>query len=170
MNKTEAVSKILAIMDAEKVSVAEISAAMRARLYPKPDETYDLLVEVFGEKKRVAFESGKNMSPIAIFPRKDLKFYIELDETPMTEFPSEEEKSNFMDEEMATLVQGVRDGLNDKLRELGKPILSGDYWLNGHELPGHIGYHIARFRDGRLEADYYDAYHRAKVRRFGRLA
>ena len=170
MKKEEALSKILAIMDEQcELSVADISAALRARQHPKPEESFDLLVEVFGEKKRVPFESGKGMSPIGIFPRNGLKFYIDLDETAMVEFPNEEAKAEFPDEEMCTLMQDVRNELNDKLRELGKPILSGDYWLNGHELSGHIGYHMAKFRDGKLKVDYYDSSRRAKIRKFGRF-
>ena len=169
-SKKEALSKILAIMDEHgDLSVADISAALRARQYPKPEENFDLLIEVAGKKKRVPFEEGKSKNPIGIFPRNGLKFYIELDETGMAEFPNEEAKAAFPDEEMCTLMQDVRNELNEKLRELGKPILSGDYWLNGHELSGHIGYHMARFRDGKLKVDYYDASRRAKIRRFGRF-
>ncbi len=168
--KEEALRQILGIMDEQgELSVADIAAALRARQYPKVEETFDLLVEVFGERKRVPFESGKDMSPLAIFPRKNLKFYIELDESGMVPFPDEKAKAEFPDEEIAVLIQEVRDELNEKLRELGKPILSGDYWMNGHELSGHIGYWMARFRDGKLKVDYYDATRKAKIRRFGRF-
>lgn len=168
--KEDALKVILGAMDESEVSVADISAALRARQHPKPEENFDLLIESFGELKRVPFETGKNMAPLGIFPRNGLKFYLELDETGMVPFPDEKAKAEFPDEEMCTLMQDVRNELNEKLRELGKPILSGDYWLNGHELPGHIGYHMARFRDGKLKVDYYDASRKAKVRKFGRLS
>ena len=132
--KEDALKVILGAMDESEVSVADISAALRARQHPKPEENFDLLIESFGELKRVPFETGKNMAPLGIFPRNGLKFYIELDETGMVPFPELETKSTLIDEEMATLIMEVRNELNDKLRELGKPILSGDYWTNGHEL------------------------------------
>ena len=167
--KEDALKVILGAMDESEVSVADISAALRARQHPKPEENFDLLIESFGELKRVPFETGKNMAPLGIFPRNGLKFYIELDETGMVPFPELETKSTLIDEEMATLIMEVRNELNDKLRELGKPILSGDYWMNGHELSG-IGYWMAKYRDGKLKVDYYDASRKAKIRKFGRLS
>ena len=167
--KEDALKVILGAMDESEVSVADISAALRARQHPKPEENFDLLIESFGELKRVPFETGKNMAPLGIFPRNGLKFYIELDETGMVPFPELETKSTLIDEEMATLIMEVRNELNDKLRELGKPILSGDYWMNGHELSG-IGYWMAKYRDGKLKVDYYDASRKAKIRKFGRIS
>lgn len=167
--KEEALKIILGAMDECEVSVADISAALRARQHPKPEENFDLLIESFGELKRVPFETGKNMAPLGIFPRNSLKFYIKLEETGMVPFPELETKDSLIDEEMATLISEVRNELNEKLRELGKPILSGDYWMNGHELSG-IGYWIAKFRDGKLRVDYYDASRKAKIRKFGRLS
>lgn len=168
--KEEALRQILAILDEQgELSVSDISAALRARQHPKPEENFDLLIESFGELKRVPFETGKNMAPLGIFPRNGLKFYIELDETGMVSFPELETKSTLIDEEMATLIMEVRNELNDKLRELGKPILSGDYWMNGHELSG-IGYWMAKYRDGKLKVDYYDASRKAKIRKFGRFS
>jgi hypothetical protein len=169
ITKDEALRKILGIMDEQgEISVSDISSALRARQHPKPEENFDLLIESFGKLKRVPFETGKNMAPLGIFPRNGLKFYIELDETPMVPFPELKTKSELIDEEMATLIMEVRNELNDKLRELGKPILSGDYWMDGHELSG-IGYWMAKYRDGKLKVDYYDASRRAKIRKFGRL-
>lgn len=168
--KEEALRQILAILDEQgELSVSDISAALRARQHPQPTESFDLLIESFGELKRVPFETGKNMAPLGIFPRNGLKFFIELDETGMVPFPELETKSTLIDEEMATLIMEVRNELNDKLRELGKPILSGDYWMNGHELSG-IGYWMAKYRDGKLKVDYYDASRKAKIRKFGRLS
>lgn len=166
--KEEALRVILGAMDESEVSIAEISAALRARQHPKPEENFDLLVESFGELKRVPFDTGKNLAPLGIFPRNGLKFYIELDETPTVPFPDLAVKAELPDEEMAVLMAEVRNELNEKLRELGKPLLSGDYWLNGHELSG-TGYWMAKFRDGKLRVDYYDASRRAKIRKFGRL-
>lgn len=169
MTKEEALRKILGIMDEQgELSVADISVALRARQHPKPEEKFDLLIESFGELKRVPFDTGKNMAPLGIFPRNGLKFYIELDETGMVPFPELATKDKLPDEEMATLMSEVRNELNEKLRELGKPLLSGDYWMNGHELSG-IGYWMAKYRDGKLRVDYYDASRRAKIRKFGRL-
>lgn len=170
MTKDEALQMILGAMDESEVSVAEISAALRARQHPKVDETFDLLIVENGGYKRVAFDAGKDASPVAIFPRKNLKFFLELDETGMVLFPDAKAKEDFPDEEIATLIMDVRDQLNEKLRELGKPILSGDYWLNGHELNGHIGYWMARFRDGRLIVDFFNASRKAKIRKIGRLS
>ena len=167
--KEEALKIILGAMDECEISVADISAALRARQHPKPEEKFDLLIESFGELKRVPFETGKNMDPLGIFPRNGLKFYIELDETGMVAFPDLAVKTELPDEEMAVLMSEVRNELNEKLRELGKPLLSGDYWLNGHELSG-TGYWMAKFRDGKLRVDYYDSSRKAKIRKFGRFS
>lgn len=166
--KNEAIQQILEIMEQNDVSIANIQQAQRAKNQPKIDETFDLLCEINGVLKRVPYETGKDLDPKAIFPRKNLKFYLSFEETGMVPYPPLSEKDKLADEDLCTLLMEVRPELNERLRELGKPILSGDYWLNGHELSG-TGYWMARIREDQLKVDYYDAKHKAKIRIIGHL-
>ena len=168
MDKKEAIQQILGIMQENELTVSEILAAQKAKNNPKVEETFDLLCEINGEMKRVPFETGRDLNPKAIFPRKNLKFWLELDETGMIQFPAEKEKDRLLDEDLCTLVLEVRTELNEKLRELGKPLFSGEYWMNGHELSG-IGYWMAIIREDRMRIDYYDSTRKAKVRYIGHL-
>ena len=168
MSKKEVIEKILHLMDESGVSVAEISTALKARVMPKEEERFDLLCKVGDELKRVSYEEGRDMNPIAIFPRNKFKFYLFLEETGMVPFPPIEEKDKLPDDDLSTLIQEVRSELNEKLMELGKAPVRGDYWLNGHELSG-IGYWMARFHDDRFNSGYYDSKRKAKVRYIGRL-
>lgn len=159
----ESVHHILAIMLDNNISVDDLTQALR----PK-NETFDLVCEIDGKLTRVSFEDGKDKNPIGICPKKKHNFFLFLDETGMVEFPDINEKSNLADEVLCRLMMEVRPELNEKLRELGKPILSGDYWINGHEHSG-IGYWMARIRQDKLIVDYFDARHTAKVRKIGYL-
>ena len=167
-NKKEALQEILKLMETSGVTTAEITAALKAKSMPKIEETFDLLCEVNGELKRLPFETGRDLDPKAIFPRKNLKFYLSLEETGMIPFPDEKEKDRLPDEDLCTLILEVRPELNEKLRELGKPLVSGEYWLNGHELSG-IGYWMGIIREDRIRIDYYDSSRKAKVRYIGHL-
>jgi len=168
MDKKEVLQQILAMMEQSGVTTADITAAIKAKSQPKIEETFDLLCEVNNELKRLPFETGRDLNPKAIFPRKNLKFYLSLEETGMIPFPELKDKERLLDEDLCTLVLEVRSELNEKLRELGKPLLSGEYWLNGHELSG-IGYWMAIIREDRMRIDYYDASRKAKVRYIGHL-
>lgn len=168
MNKQRALLQILGIMQESDLTVTDIENAQKAQNQPKAEETFDLLCEINGSLKRVPYETGKELAPKAIFPRKNLKFYLSLEETGMVPYPKEDEKDKLADEDLCTLLMEIRPELNEKLRELGKPLLSGDYWLNGHELSG-IGYWMARIREDQLKVDYYDSLHRAKIRHIGHI-
>jgi len=161
----EAVHQILKVMKENELSVDDINQALRAH---KNAETFDLVCDVNGKLTRVPYEEGKNQNPIGIIPRKKYNFFLYLNETGMSAFPPIEEKDQLPDEILCDLMMTVRPELNEKLRELGKPILSGDYWLNGHELSG-IGYWMAHIREDQLKVDYYNIKHTAKVRKIGRL-
>lgn len=168
ITKQEAVQQILGIMQDNNITVADINAMIKAQSRPQINESFDLLCEVNGTRKRLPFDTGKDLNPIAIFPRQNLKFFLSLEETGMIPFPPVKDKDQLLDEDLCTLLMDVRPELNEKLRELGKPILSGDYWLNGHEFSG-VGYWIANIREDRLRVDYYDARSVAKVRHIGHL-
>jgi len=170
ITKDEAVKQILGIMAANGVTVLDIENAVKAQQCPKEEENFDLLCNINGKLTRVSFEQGKDMAPIAIFPFNKSNFYLMLDETGMVTFPPVEEKKDLMDDTQCTLVTTNRTELNEKLRELGKPILSGAYWLNGHEHGDHIGYWKAVIRGSNIPDigyDYKDD--QAKVRKCGRL-
>lgn len=158
-------TKVVAEMNKTGVTPAEVMENIQK---PQTEETFDLLCEVNGELKRLPFETGRDLNPKGIFPRKNLKFWLSLDETGMLPFPDPKDKDKLPDEDISILLQEVRHELNDKLSELGKAPLRGDYWLNGHELSG-IGFWMARFYEGVLKVDYYDSSHKAKVRYIGHL-
>ena len=160
----EEVHQIMSIMQENEISVDDITRALR----PGTSETFDLVCLVDGKPTRVPFEEGKDKNPIGICPKKKLKSYLSLEETGMVSYPDLSEKDKLADEDLCILFMEVRPELNERLRELGKPILSGDYWINGHELSG-IGYWMARIREDKLKVDYYDAQHKAKVRKIGHL-
>ena len=164
-NLPEAIPQILKIMNENELTVDDISQALRAQ---KNAETFDLVYEADGKFIRVPYEEGKDKNPIGIIPRKKYNFFLYLDETGMSPFPPIEEKDQLPDEVLCNLLMDVRPELNEKLRELGKPILSGNYWLNGHEFSG-IGYWMAHIREDVLKVDYYNIKHTAKVRKIGRL-
>ena len=164
--KSEAL-QILEMMQAKGVTVADINAAIKAQR--QVDETFDLVCLINGVLTRIPFEKGRELSPVGIFPRKNLKFFLELDETGEISFPSVEEKREMPDDDLFTLISEVRPELNEKLRELGKPLVSGNYWLNGHEVGDHIGYWIAHMRDDKLVVDYDNKTSRAKVRKIGHI-
>ncbi len=171
MTKNDAVKQILGIMAAcdEVVTVADIDKAIKAQQRPKEEERFDLLCDVNGTLTRVPFEKGKDLEPIGIFPFNSSNLYLLLDETGMVAFPPVEEKKNLPDDTLCNLLMDNRPGLNEKLRELGKPILSGEYWLNGHEHSDHIGYWMAIIRQDSLKVGYDYKDRRAKVRKIGRL-
>ncbi|MEE6206640.1 MAG: hypothetical protein VZR95_01120 [Alphaproteobacteria bacterium] len=168
ITKQEAVQQILGIMQDNNITVADITATIKAQSRPQVQENFDLLCEINGIRKRLPFDTGKDLNPIAIFPRQNLKFFLSLEETGMISYPAANEKEQLADEDLCTLLMEVRPELNEKLRELGKPIVSGDYWLNGHELSG-VGYWMARIREDQLKVDYFDASKKAKVRHIGHL-
>lgn len=164
-NLPEVVPQILKIMNDNEITVDDITQALHAL---KNAETFDLICEIDGKFARVPFDEGKSKNPVGIVPRKKYPFFLYLDETGMSAFPPIEEKDQLLDELICNLLMDVRPELNEKLRELGKAILSGDYWLNGHEFSG-VGYWMAHIREDKLKVDYDNTKHTAKVRKIGRL-
>ena len=135
-------------------------------------ETFDLLIETFGEKVRVSFNDGKNQSPVAIFPFKDKDVYISLDETGEVEYPSFKKQAQLPLLEMVKeLVEsGVVKALNERLSQLGKPILFGSYWVKGFDHFGHqVSYCIADVHGEKVEPINGDLYSKAKFRCFDKF-
>lgn len=169
IKKTETL-KIIGIMQKYGITIADIKEEEENIRRPKNPRAFDLLIEVDGTKMRVPFDEGKDKNPIAIFPRKDLTSFLYLEEEPETVCPARlEDRRQLLTENFSALLYDVRPELNARLRQLGKPELVGDYWGYAHELSG-CGYYMARFDFRKqLEFSYYDANHRAKIRRMGRL-
>lgn len=168
--KQDSIQQILGIMQNQGITVAEIKEAEENARRPKNPRAFDLLIVVNGAKMRVSFDEGKDKDPIAIFPRKELTSFLYLDEEPETVCPARlEDRRSLLTENFSALLSDVRPELNLRLRQLGKPELKGDYWGYAHEYSG-CGYWMARFDFRKqLEFNYYDANHRAKIRRMGRL-
>ena len=168
--KQEEIQKILGIMQNHGITVADIKDALENARRPKNPRAFDLLIEVNGAKMRVSFDEGKDKNPIAIFPRSDLNSFLYLDETQETTCPAKlDDRRSLLTENFSGLLWDVRPELNARLRQLGKPELTGDYWGYAHEYSG-CGYYMARFDFKKhLEFTYYDAKHRAKIRRMGRI-
>lgn len=168
--KQDEMNKILAIMQNYGITVADIKEAEENARRPKDPRAFDLLIVVDGAKMRVSFEEGRDKNPIGIFPRKDLGSFLFLDEEPETVCPAKlEDRRQLLTENFSALLSDVRTELNMRLCQLGKPELKGDYWGYAHEYSG-CGYWMARFDFRKqLEFSYYDANHRAKIRRMGRL-
>ena len=162
--------KIVAKMQNFGITIEDIKEVEENARRPKNPRPFDLLIIVNGAKMRVPFDEGKDKNPIAIFPRKDLTSFLYLDEEPETTCPAKlEDRRTLLTENFSALLSDVRPELNARLRQLGKPELLGDYWGYAHEFSG-CGYYMARFDFRKhLEFNYYDAKHRAKIRRMGRL-
>ena len=172
-------AKVIEAMAESEVTSTEIVEALN-QPQPKSGEHFDLLCKIDGELKRVAFKDGEDKDPIGIFIRDELPYFLYLDETGMQSFPDLKDKDRLMDEKLCYLIKPIRHELNEKLSDIGKVPLRGEYWLNGHELSG-IGYWTAIFRDGQLkfgqrdaefgprDIGYHDPTHTAKVRFIGRL-
>lgn len=170
-NLPKEVHMILKIMKENDLAVEDINKALRSL---KNAETFDLVCNIDGKLTRLPYEEGEKKNPIGICPCKKHNFFLYLDESGEGPFPPIEEKDQLLDELICNLIMPVRPELNEKLRKLGKPLLSGDYWLNGHELSG-IGYWMARIREDELHrsddprASYDNVNCIAKVRKIGRL-
>lgn len=89
---------------------------------------FDLLVFIDDIPQRLPFAEGKKLNPVAIFPFND-SFYIELKETEVFGYPI-----NFQERlpsvENFNRLSDVISELNERLQELGAPVLGGSYWLN----------------------------------------
>ena len=168
--KEKELQEILRIMQTTGITVEDIITEQK-RVKNKKLQAFDLLVVIDGVKQRVPFEQGKDCPvKLGIFPRPNNSSYIELTESDPCSCPLElEERRKFITENLADLLDDVKDELNVRLREIGAPEIDGKYWAYAHEWSG-CGYYIARFSPkDRLVFTYYDEKHVAKVRRVGRF-
>ena len=167
MEKKQYVLRTMALQVVKhSISMEEIKeevAAVKREMIAK-QETFDLLIVVDGQERRVPFDVGKDACPVAIFPFKDQDIYISLDESGECLYPRSEQSNlpsvGFMEE-----VMDVRPELNERLRQLGKPILSGQYWVRGYSLD--ICYWYVLIRKNEIKRDFGDAEAVGKVRLVG---
>lgn len=171
LQKELVLQDIVRTMAEHNITIGDVDNAQkeykRAQFAEK--ETFDLLVDISGERKRVSFEEGRTENFVAIYPFKDSDVYLELDETGETEYPPLENQNRLAHVDFIGAVMSVRPELNEKLRQLGKPILSGRYWVKGYEHPGHAGYWEVQVRQDKMDTGYGNPGVRAKVRYVGRL-
>ena len=167
MEKKQTIAQILDMMRENEISLQDIKEARLAALRPKCTENFDLLVVVDGMPQRLSFDEGKNLAPTAILPFKDAPFYMELKETAAGDYPVIL-KDKLPGVNTFQRMADIMPELNEKLKELGRPIFEGTYWLNGHEWSG-IGYWVGKVHKNKVDTTYMDERHKAKVRLLGYL-
>ena len=136
----------------------------------KLGDEFDLLCLVNGHKARVPFSSRHMGEPIGIFPFKNSREYIELDEQENKRHSDAcVDETRLLTEEFSSYVYKIKDKLNVYLKTLGKPILSGTYLADSSYM--HRAGWIVGFDDnetGTLSSDYYGGNTPAKLRYMGK--
>jgi len=146
-----------------KKGTKELKPFLAARFKNTP-ESFDL----FCYGKRVSFDFGKIIGASGIFPFKDSNIYFELTETDET-LRNEAEENRLPDKDFCENVYGVENELNERLKELGCPPLSGSYFATSDYISGANW--IVGFDDDAecMPADYYNNDEKAKIRYIGTL-
>ncbi len=126
-------------------------------------DEFDVLCIVDGQKVRLPFSKRNIGEPIGIFPF-DGPEYIEFDEVENKKHTDKDvDESRLLDERFCSGdVSKVADRLNLYLKEMGKPVLEGEYLADSPYMKG-AGW-IIRF-DG--SSDYYGGNIPAKLRYMG---
>jgi len=126
--KEEIIKQIHELMDEHRIYVNEV-AEYRRRLLQNNYQAFDLLCLCSTEKIlfRTSFEKGKKLHPIAIFPFVDNNIALFLREC------HSEERCFVVEQDVPSVeywknIDAIRDELNQKLRELGAPIVDGVYF------------------------------------------
>lgn len=132
-------------------------AAIRASKFCELGDEFDLLCVVNGKKKRLPFNTGRQLSPIAIFPFAHDAHYIELDEQENKRHTDKDvDNSRLLDREFCEHVYKIKDRINLYLQALNKPLLQGGYLAESNYMHG-CGW-IIGFDDNKyntLASDYY---------------
>ncbi len=133
-------------------------------------DEFDLLCLIDGHKARVPFSSRHLGEPIGIFPFKNSREYIELDEQENKRHTDAcVDEKRLLTEEFSSYVFKIKNKLNIYLKALGKPILSGTYLADSSYM--HRAGWIVGFDDnekGNLTSDYYGGNTPAKLRYMGK--
>ena len=132
-------------------------------------DEFDLLCIVNGKKQRLPFSSGRQLSPIAIFPFAKDAHYIELDEQEGKKHTDKDvDESRLLDRGFCDHVYKIKDRLNLYLKALNKPLLKGTYLADSNYMQGCgwiIGFDDNDFHT--LSSDYYGGNTEAKLRYSG---
>lgn len=133
------------------------------------NDEFDLLCIVDGKKKRLPFSTGRQLSPIAIFPFAKDAHYIELDEQEGKKHTDEDvDESRLLDRGFCDHVYKIKDRLNLYLEALNKPLLKGGYLADSNYMQGTgwiIGFDDNKYNT--LASDYYGGNLEAKLRYSG---
>ena len=126
--KEKIINQICSLMNEHHIYVSEIADARR-RLFHNDYQAFDLLCLCSTEKTlfRTSFEKGKDLHPIAIFPFADNNIALFLRECQV------EERCFVVEQDVPSVeywknIDAIRDKLNQKLVELGAPIVEGVYF------------------------------------------
>ena len=131
--------------------------AIRTLKFCELGDEFDLLCVVDGQKKRLPFSTGRQLSPIAIFPFAHDAHYIELDEQENKKHTDKDvDNSRLLDREFCEHVYKIKDRINLYLQALNKPLLQGGYLAESNYMHGSgwiIGFDDNEFNT--LASDYY---------------
>ena len=132
-------------------------------------DEFDLLCIVDGKPKRLPFNTGRSLSPLAIFPFPNDTHYIELDEQEEKKHTDKDvDTSRLLDREFCDYVFKIKNRLNLYLKALHKPLLEGCYLADSNYMQGCgwiIGFDDNEFNT--LPSDYYGGNLPAKLRYSG---
>ncbi|MBQ8870261.1 MAG: hypothetical protein IJ019_02665 [Alphaproteobacteria bacterium] len=126
MSKLKTMLQIVAIMQQESISVDEIKEGLK--VWNKKNREFDLLCAIGGRPQRLRFECGKHFNPIGIFPFADSDFYVVFDR-----LDQETNRHNINNNRLPVMedwkkICQVKELLNERLEELGKQELEGEYF------------------------------------------
>lgn len=126
---------------------------------------FDLLCLVHGVPKRMSFDEGRNLHPIALFPFATGNWYLELAQDDNMLRCNVDEK-RLPDRDIWLELYKLKDDLNAQLLVMDQPPLSGSYFAHG----GNLNW-IVRFDEEKtsMPENYYDPETVANIRYCGSL-
>ena len=160
--KNKIINQILSLMAEHDVSVNEIVQAGNCQVY-KDWHAFDLLCVSDGRLLRTSFLEGKELNPIAIFPFADNNIALFLRECQAEErcFVTEQDVPSI---EYWKNIDGIKTELNQKLTELGAPIVDGVYFAEPRVGKRRANW-IVCFQDGKvMHSCFYSLHEPAKFR------
>ena len=151
--KEEIIKQIHELMEEHHIYVNEV-VEYRRRLIRNDHQPFDLLCvcSTASQLFRTTFEKGKNLHPIAIFPFANNNISLFLHECGPEQrcFVAEQDVPSV---EYWKSIDAIKDELNQKLKELGAPIVDGVYFA-GPPAGGIYANWLVDFQDGKAMEAY----------------
>lgn len=161
--KKSAILDILRQMHFNGISIEDLREEMSRNPEFLPMK-FDLLCLVNGVPRRLAYDKGKDLEPIGIFPFKG-NWYLELFQSE-GQLRADADENRLPDRDLWLEVYKIRDDLNAQLKIMKQPLLKGEYFARGGKLNWVVKFNGA---DEAMPENYYDDDTTAIIRYGGSL-